>query len=795
MELSQKQALFMMNYAQYATYKIRTYNNIAVLEDEYKNLKDNMNLEIIKDESSVQTINYLMNAIYEERKNNKNRDRLKASLEKKMNNAIYESLPQLAGVFIGAKTPVNMVYDAVRTAGMMYMNYKKYKSQLSNEYDEKMWEYQQLTEDELNYIYRLLNTYSHQLIQQYEISDEWRLNENELSKMFDFLKDEDSKRKFTNLKNLSTDRFYSHFPLYWYHLAQSAMEIGNEKEALEAYAKFEEENIPIFRYDTTAVDAYKGKISILLRDQDKNIDEIKTKLQFIETNKTSWNDYFFVALAYANIGDITNAKRVLERNINELAAAVDSDLMDKDSLMKIYTSNYELDGGKKIAKDDMNYSYYQSEVAKRPARAPYITQYDGLELSRNLLEKIGSQEIALESIQKQYKLNTVSFNEALYFFGRTSSKMVAANSASEIAKIKVSVNNPSEKTSVVTCQLPLQWMLCSDTQLKAVFRDPSNNTVEFLLELDETAMSEGKNNKLSECTLFYTTERIVTDWKKNELVFSEIVLCHPIYPITLKFNIDMNKDAKKIQANSFAFDNQEFEIEDTSSNTKKSIGSKLTAIGQSASSAMSKGKINNYYDELLEATGSSDKNVTSQDLNKLIQFHAIGAAASSAAAGLIPGAGGVAATACYAGFVWAMYGRLCKKLGIPFGKNLLKALASAVVTNIAAAAVTTLIATSVVSLIPGIGSVAASATDAALGYAVVYVSGIIFMKLLTKMMKNKKDLSNISEDELKHMAETTIKEVDVKSLLKEAKNEYKTAKDEKIEIDESDATEFEDDKE
>ena len=203
--------------------------------------------------------------------------------------------------------------------------------------------------------------------------------------MFDFLKDEDSKRKFTNLKNLSTDRFYSHFPLYWYHLAQSAMEIGNEKEALEAYAKFEEENIPIFRYDTTAVDAYKGKISILLKDQDKNLEEIKTKLQFIETNKTSWNDYFFVALAYANIGDITNAKRVLERNINELAAAVDSDLMDKDSLMKIYTSNYELDGGKKISKDDMNYSYYQSEAAKRPARAPYITQYDGLELSRNLL--------------------------------------------------------------------------------------------------------------------------------------------------------------------------------------------------------------------------------------------------------------------------------------------------------------------------------------------------------------------------------------------------------------------------
>ena len=686
MELSQKQALFMMNYAQYATYKLRTYNNIAVLEDEYRNLKDNMNLEIIKDESSVQTINYLMDAIYEERKNNKNRDRLKASLEKKMNNAIYEALPQLAGVFVGGASPAIMVYDAVRTAGMMYMNYKRYKNELSQEYDEKMWEYQQLTEDELNYIYRLLNTYSHQLIQQYGISDEWRLNENELSKMFDFLKDDDSKRKFTNLKNLSTDRFYNHFPLFWYHLAQSAMEIGNEKESLEAYSRFEEENIPIFRYDTTAVDAYKGKISILLKDQKKNLEEIKEKLKFIETNKTSWNDYYFAALVYANIGDKENAKRVLERNINELAAAVDSDLMDKDSLMKIYTSNYELDNGKKIPKDDMYYSYYQSDTAKKPAKAPYNTLYDGLELSRNLLEKIGNEKVALESIEKQYQLNTTSYNEALYFFGRISSKKVAENSVSEIQKIKVTLNNPSEKTSVVSCQIPLLWMLSSDTNLVAIFRKESGEAIGYPLMLDEKAIKEGKKNKTSECFLLYSTERISTDWKKEGLFFTELVLSHPLYPLTLKFSVDMKKRNDKMQAISFSFNEQEFEIETNDKSSKKSVSTSLSNFGKNVSSAMSKGKINNYYDELLEATGTSSKNVTSQDLNKIIQFHAVGAAASSAAAGIIPGAGGVAATACYAGFVWAMYGRLCKKLGIPLGKNLLKALASAVVTNIVAAA-------------------------------------------------------------------------------------------------------------
>ena len=201
-----------------------------------------------------------------------------------------------------------------------------------------------------------------------------------------------------------------------------------------------------------------------------------------------------------------------------------------------------------------------------------------------------------------------------------------------------------------------------------------------------------------------------------------------------------------------------------------------------------KNKVNNYYIELLESLSSQTENVTYQDLDKIIKFHGIGAAASSAAAGLIPGAGGVAATACYTGFVWSMYVRLSKKIGLPFNKNIIKALASAVVTNLAATAATTLIATAVISLIPGIGSIAASATDAALGYAVVTVSGIIYMKLLTKLLsgKNKIDLNSLSEKEIKQMAEKTIKETDVKSLLQQAKSDYKTVKNEKIVIEDDD---------
>lgn len=57
--LQQNQALFMLNYAQYSAYKLKTYNNIFALEDEYRTLKDNMNFELIEDYESIVEITNL----------------------------------------------------------------------------------------------------------------------------------------------------------------------------------------------------------------------------------------------------------------------------------------------------------------------------------------------------------------------------------------------------------------------------------------------------------------------------------------------------------------------------------------------------------------------------------------------------------------------------------------------------------------------------------------------------------------------------------------------------------------
>ena len=137
-------------------------------------------------------------------------------------------------------------------------------------------------------------------------------------------------------------------------------------------------------------------------------------------------------------------------------------------------------------------------------------------------------------------------------------------------------------------------------------------------------------------------------------------MSHPIYPLSLKFCIEMNEENKNMVADFFSFNGKDFAIEkEVSANVSKK--SAFAKLGEKISSAIPKGKLNEYYDsvagvvgtgakkvssvldkqkskiydcydDLLDAAGSDSKNVTAKDLDDIVQFSAKGAAASSAAA-------------------------------------------------------------------------------------------------------------------------------------------------------------------
>ena len=167
-----------------------------------------------------------------------------------------------------------------------------------------------------------------------------------------------------------------------------------------------------------------------------------------------------------------------------------------------------------------------------------------------------------------------------------------------------------------------------------------------------------------------------------------------------------------------------------------------------------------------------------EQIKDTIGDYAIAAAVASGVAGVAPGFAGVAAALTQAGFVWATYVKINKTLGISMSENTAKFIGSAIVTNLitnAGAFVAVLVGSSILSIIPGVGTAAAIALNAALGYTIVYVSAIIYLKLITRMMKPDGTLKVSESDDTKHIIRNIIKESNIKDMVKEGKAAYKQA--------------------
>lgn len=179
---------------------------------------------------------------------------------------------------------------------------------------------------------------------------------------------------------------------------------------------------------------------------------------------------------------------------------------------------------------------------------------------------------------------------------------------------------------------------------------------------------------------------------------------------------------------------------------------------------------------LCAALHKSGAETMGKEIAMIVEKHAIGASVSGLGVAWLPGVGSTAAMAACAGFIWSMYYRINAKLGIPFAKNVLKSVATAIGTNLAAAAVSSLAISTAFSFIPGLGNIGASLIMTGVGYATTFVSGLIYLKVLTRLANANADFSNIGEAELKATAKDVMAHEDIKGMMKEAKSQFKEAK-------------------
>lgn len=177
--------------------------------------------------------------------------------------------------------------------------------------------------------------------------------------------------------------------------------------------------------------------------------------------------------------------------------------------------------------------------------------------------------------------------------------------------------------------------------------------------------------------------------------------------------------------------------------------------------------------KMLEAMNKLADKSLPEKIAEIVKSHSTGAAVAAVGSAWIPGAGGTAAVLASAGFIWSMYARIGSEINLPMSENILKTIASGAATNLAAGVAASWVMSSVFSVIPGIGSVAASVIMGGTCYALNLASGYVYLKIMTTLFNSGVDPTKMSEQELNDMAKKVANDSDVKDVMNKAKQAYK----------------------
>ena len=182
------------------------------------------------------------------------------------------------------------------------------------------------------------------------------------------------------------------------------------------------------------------------------------------------------------------------------------------------------------------------------------------------------------------------------------------------------------------------------------------------------------------------------------------------------------------------------------------------------------------FDELNRSMNALGKEVNAEHLGEIVKQHAITGALAGAGAAVLPGAGAVIATGAAAASILTMYVRISNELGVTFEDGALRALVSGVVADLSATVITNVALAAAISFLPGFGQAGASVLSMIGNFTLVYVAAYIFIKMLSGLLAADRDVSAMTAEELKNYADEIRSEINMKDIVKEAKQQYKESK-------------------
>lgn len=458
-----------INQINYAVEVVRSYHNVCALEDEYERISvDNLNLNSIRDEETLQLIRDMRETLNGMRMNDRarkwyrhvlTRDLKGAKLEgmAKMANAVTTSLVNGEG---GLWSRLGQAVSATISAGVETVaDYKKAEHAMQGQFEDKEFE---LDTEKLNRLHEMndkLLVRQWNLIRSYRLDDRLRVTAKDVQALVRCVKGSNPKNVFRQLKPM--ERAFEVYPTYWYYRAAMAMAAGDMKDALSSCEHFERSNRRLFRTDQMAATVAMIKITAMLdlkpSDADLSPEDrevVEKALEVIgEQNYTLENadQGIFCASVYLSVlNDADMANDVLEALMARLAEESRDELTEYRDL---FTRPAE--AGKKDS----------------PPNTVYLVQCRMLRIA---IDQKREGKVHIDRLKEICGRETTCSLEKLFYFGE-----LRISDLWEIAKGEVEKINLSADGSRVVAEIPVAWFLLGELDV-AVEALKGTNVVKVL---------------------------------------------------------------------------------------------------------------------------------------------------------------------------------------------------------------------------------------------------------------------------------------------------------------------------
>ncbi len=380
-----------INHLNYVVAKLDNMNDLVSLQQEYENLTDdNLNMEVIPDETTMQAIVMLMEEVKNLQESNIGSVLAQLTFEQEKRDAIWKALPQPSMFMVSGRDPLTIATSLAISVSVAswtsVQNYYNAKAEAQKKLKEKEFD---IAKDKLEYINEInkeLFEAQWRLMRRYGIADCERVTRADARLFLDFsdvLKGAHADDYRRN--ELVFDIFRNHekemrnLPFYWMTRAAAAQAIDNSEDVLRSCREYFElyKAAPIVRRDVDACSMALLYISTMM-EKDKNLvmqDKgcICRWLEFVmdTVRIPQWETKFAVAMIYRTIGEDARAKEILKMAFSEVYACVK---VWEDSYKKknIFRKTPALEKAYTDTKFGENWSNWRNEVEKLVPYTGYI---------------------------------------------------------------------------------------------------------------------------------------------------------------------------------------------------------------------------------------------------------------------------------------------------------------------------------------------------------------------------------------------------------------------------------------